>query len=93
MQPNIGPLLGNILFAFLLFYKKSDRLFIAFIQWLAIFIVLSWKGFQCCVKKNKIETRYIKFSTILRPSKGSTLRFLRRPKNPSKRVGLRYIGC
>ena len=56
------------------------------------FIILSSKGFQCCVTNYKIEFEQIKFSRIFRPSKASTLRYLRRSKNPTKEVRLRYVG-
>lgn len=42
--------------------------------------------------KNKRVFGYIKFSRILRPSEAPTLRCLRRPKNPTNGVGLRYVG-
>ena len=56
------------------------------------FYYFELKPLKCCVMKNKRVFGYIKFSRILRPSEAPTLRCLRRPKNPTNGVGLRYVG-
>ena len=59
----------DIYLVFCCFMNRKWQIIYCIHAMACFFIILSWKGFQCCETKNKKDFQFIKFRRILRPSK------------------------